>query len=650
MDLIYFWIRKYKNIEKIGFNLSSKVSLSAEIKSLEQDGTINISLSIEKENSLDIFPENIIDIKAILGQNGSGKSNLLLWLTNFLMNNQTRDFGFLVTSEYIIVRDKINFTELPKELLGRKLIVVQPHDIVNKTRGHHQSKVDKNDAFNIIGNNLMNTYFEDKYLISYSPAFNQDNVYNSEGVKNSYTRWQSSKANYFDISTESLMIGDYNSNKNNTDYMMSGESELLSYKSWESIRELDFLSIEKKLNLSVNFPIHNIEIGFTGYNTKYWQSIDFLISGNFGDLSIIENQLAFHRFNLFDMNYKDQFLIEYSKEVMYCVMSFQMKYYYNSPEADKVPLQKLSGCLHDNYDSKLTSYRSLYKYLRNCGLFNAEDAEHLIAQIKTAKSYFEDKFNSGEIISQGMHGLSVPEHSVRTIIKDFLKAPLLELKISRTEERDEEINTIRFNMFEFDLHGLSSGERTFLSLFSRLNQIKNRIEANKDILFLIDEGELGFHPQWQKEYLHILLDFFKKFFPDNKIQLILTSHSPFLASDLPKENIIFLERGKDLKTQISDLDNHQLTFASNIHSLYANAFFLQGATIGSFSKEVLNEIIEYLKSNEFSTSKNDRYREIIQIIGEPVIKRKMEDLWMQKLGRNEEIEMLKKRIKYLESL
>ena len=205
-------------------------------------------------------------------------------------------------------------------------------------------------------------------------------------------------------------------------------------------------------------------------------------------------------------------------------------------------------------------------------------------------------------------------------------------------------------MFGFDLHGLSSGERNFLSLFSRVNSIKKHIKDNREILFLIDEGELGFHPQWQKEYFKLITDFIKKFFANNKVQLIITSHSPFLASDLPKENIIFLERDDNQKTKISDLNEHQLTFASNIHSLYSDAFFLKGATIGSFSKDILNEIIDYLKGDNFSEEKNNRYRSIIEIIGEPVIKRKLEDLWIQKLGKEEELHILKKRISYLESL
>jgi len=646
MDVLYFWIREYKNIKSKGFNLSSKISFTTEIDSTESDGTLNLSLTSEEGKSLNLFSENIIDVKAILGENGSGKSNLLFYLINFIMNKQTRRFGFLITSKYIIIRDKINFTSFPAEVLAEKLEIIQAEDLVNFNRGQYKNKVQRMEAFNMIADNLMETYLKNMYLIYYSPGLNQDNYYNSEGVQNSYARWENTESNFFDISTESLIVSDYNNHKNNLDYMITGESELLSYKFLESLRALDFLRTEKELGLSINFPIHTINIGFTGFNAKFWDSVDHLISDNSSRNKAISSLLNFDKIDLFKLDSNEAFFAEFLKEIMYCIMSFQLKHYYNFSSEELYPLQRLTDNIRDNYNSELGLAEAIKEYIKKSDFFEEEDGIFLIEQIEAVKSYFNSKFKSGEIFCNGMYGLSVPEFSIRSIIKDFLEAPLFELKTSREEGE----RTIRLNMFGFDLYGLSSGERNFLSLFSRLNWIKRFIKNERKILFLIDEGELGFHPQWQKEYFKLITDFIGKFFKNNKVQLIITSHSPFLASDLPKENIIFLERDENQETQISDLSEHQLTFASNIHSLYSDAFFLKGATIGSFSKDILNEIIDYLKGDGFSKEKNDKYRSIIQIIGEPVIKRKLQDLWVQKLGKEEELKVLRKRIKYLESL
>ena len=49
------------------------------------------------------------------------------------------------------------------------------------------------------------------------------------------------------------------------------------------------------------------------------------------------------------------------------------------------------------------------------------------------------------------------------------------------------------------------------------------------------------HPEWQRTFLKDLISFVNKTFQSNRIQIVLTSHSPFLISDLPKESVILLE-------------------------------------------------------------------------------------------------------------
>lgn len=365
MDVFYYWIREYKNIKSIGFNFSSKVSFATEIESVDHDGSLNLSLSKQDQNSLNLFPHNITNVKAILGENGSGKSNLLFSLINFIMNKKTSNFGFLVTSEYIIVRDKINFTSIPEEIFGKKLKIIQPEDLVNFNReGTFKRKVSRSEAFGIISDNLMEAHFKEKYLIYYSPALNQDNYYNSDGLQNSYFRWENTKQNFFDISTESLIVSDYNNHKNNLDYMISGESELLSYKFLESVRVLDFLRIEKDLDLSINFPIHNIDIGFTGFNAKFWDTIDYLISDNSSIQRTIASVLNFNKIDAFKLNSEDAFFAEFSKEIMYCIMSFQLKHYYNSSAEKLFPLDRLIDNIRANYNSELGFYEAIYEYIR----------------------------------------------------------------------------------------------------------------------------------------------------------------------------------------------------------------------------------------------------------------------------------------------
>ncbi|MDQ7003643.1 MAG: hypothetical protein Q9N67_03690 [Ghiorsea sp.] len=69
MELVYFWIEKYKNIEKQGFNFSPRFECAYD----DEKNTLVIN---EHENHESIFPDNI-NVTAIVGENGSGKSSIL---------------------------------------------------------------------------------------------------------------------------------------------------------------------------------------------------------------------------------------------------------------------------------------------------------------------------------------------------------------------------------------------------------------------------------------------------------------------------------------------------------------------------------------------------------------------------------------------
>ncbi len=203
--------------------------------------------------------------------------------------------------------------------------------------------------------------------------------------------------------------------------------------------------------------------------------------------------------------------------------------------------------------------------------------------------------------------------------------------------------------------GISSGEKAMIQLFSCIYSVskENKIPQEKSICLLIDEGEIGFHPQWQKQYMNLLILTLPKIFKGKKIQIILTSHSPFILSDLPKENVIFLdtykEENPEVKNNTQSIGNCKVvegikkyqTFGQNIHTLLSDGFFLEDGLMGDFAKGKIDKVIKRLndfkskkdKKKEFKISKKDKeeldtIKKVIEMIGEGILKMKLEQMYL----------------------
>ena len=244
--------------------------------------------------------------------------------------------------------------------------------------------------------------------------------------------------------------------------------------------------------------------------------------------------------------------------------------------------------------------------------------------------------------------------------KDEFKtfSELISEEIISVDIKDEKKRTI---------YDLSQGERKsfidYLLFFDYLTITEKSI-------VLLDEPDLTIHPIGQKNYINDLINFSKKI--GKEIHFIITSHSPFLISDLPKENVIFLETYKkdedksqkegNCKIAIPDIKQ---TFGANIHTLLSNGFFMSDGLMGEFAKSKINEIKDFYDANknlkkddsDFESKKdefkkNKKYFENIQkIIGEPflqtIIKNYLDKLEILFNGKKE---FLDKEIKRLEEL
>lgn len=210
-------------------------------------------------------------------------------------------------------------------------------------------------------------------------------------------------------------------------------------------------------------------------------------------------------------------------------------------------------------------------------------------------------------------------------------------------------------ILKFTHEELSSGQKAYLDMFSRLTDLSNLITvSDAETIILLDEGELYLHPEIQIKFVYSLLELLNTFFKSNKIHLILASNSPFIISDIPNTNIIYLGNNNDSTKKYEDLK----TLGANINVLLENSFFMNEGTIGNYALKkiniVLSKLLELQKKNEkLSYNESQKIKSFINLIGEPLIKYKLDSILenLQSKGNtiDEKINFYKEEIRRLEN-
>lgn len=206
---------------------------------------------------------------------------------------------------------------------------------------------------------------------------------------------------------------------------------------------------------------------------------------------------------------------------------------------------------------------------------------------------------------------------------------------------------------------LSSGEKQRVySIATLIYHLNNLSSTNAKIInhkykrvnVIFDELELYFHPELQRNLINDIIESIKKIQLKeiDAISILLITHSPFILSDIPDSNILFLtEKG------LSEENRENIkTFGGNIHELLAHSFFLNNGFIGEFAKNRIQSIIDNLNIDENKIKKNidkDSIWNEIQIIGEPFLKEKLIEMYYLKFDKAKRISELKEELNRLEN-
>ena len=122
-------------------------------------------------------------------------------------------------------------------------------------------------------------------------------------------------------------------------------------------------------------------------------------------------------------------------------------------------------------------------------------------------------------------------------------------------------------------------------------------------LIFIDEGETYYHPEWQRRYVKTLLEMINYVEEGSKIQVVITTNSPFILSDILKEDVTYLTRENEKP--------FEHTLGQNIHRILKENFFMD-YTIGEYARELIENIMLCLENSE--NKKFNEKREYIKKI------------------------------------
>lgn len=239
------------------------------------------------------------------------------------------------------------------------------------------------------------------------------------------------------------------------------------------------------------------------------------------------------------------------------------------------------------------------------------------------------------------------QEGVSLSVDDLLPPPLFDFNLGIEDSKQRVV----------PFTGLSTGERQASYVISNLMyHLVNINSAWNDpadahevkynyVNMMLDEVELYFHPELQRNFVDMVLSAIRSVrLPHIQgLNITLVSHSPFVVSDLPHTNILYLGQSQKDK----------LTFGANIYDLLNSTFFMDDS-IGELAKRRIEmfaqayhiQIEEWKMADskgekrvadsnvlDFLKESGDITKYICSIVGDDYLRDEMEDM-RQELEEN----------------
>lgn len=265
------------------------------------------------------------------------------------------------------------------------------------------------------------------------------------------------------------------------------------------------------------------------------------------------------------------------------------------------------GLTYADFKREMTDDR-VDQYLKKI----ADDNSHITYKIRQCQEFakhsiYERDAELHEIPLNAIYGsrpIKTYEEAFELLPPSFYDMDVLFEK----EENGDQVLGKYGNRISFK--SMSSGEKQLMySLSSILYHIQN-LESVEDDAFrvsyehinlVLDEVELYSHPEYQRTFVADMLDrlsWLQINYPIKSINILLVTHSPFILSDIPKSNILYLKEGK----AVTDTSSFVNTLGANVNDILHQSFFLENGFMGEHIQRKIQSLIRFLKSDAVETN------------------------------------------------
>ncbi|MGN0493617.1 MAG: AAA family ATPase [Acutalibacteraceae bacterium] len=233
---------------------------------------------------------------------------------------------------------------------------------------------------------------------------------------------------------------------------------------------------------------------------------------------------------------------------------------------------------------------------------------------------FDDKYFTNDTFTLPVEDMYIEEN--RELVGDLFE------RMEQYRPDDSGIFTKELLPYRFSC--ISSGEYQYAKVMGGIEEFCVKLSSGEygnhpNLIYLLDEPETYMHPELCRTFLKRLDSVLKERTGNSDLQILISTHSPLLLSDLLPEQITRLDvdsRGYCVIKNGTD----KAYFGANIHTILADGFFLD-YTIGEYARVFLQEKLDWLKelSGRDSLTAEEKYavqelKKAVPFIGDTLIR------------------------------